>query len=57
MNDGYLGYSAEEYRRFRRQSVVNLLVFSFLYMTLYCCRLNLSNAGAVMMSGLGWTAS
>ena len=33
------------------------MFFSMLYCSLYCTRLNLSNAGAVMMDGLGWSKS
>ena len=33
-----------------------LILFSVLYMSLYCCRLNLGNAAAAMMDDLGWTA-
>ena len=33
------------------------MLFSILYCSLYCTRLNLSNAGAVMMEGLGWSKS
>lgn len=33
------------------------MLFSVLYCSLYCTRLNLSNAGAVMMQGLGWSKS
>ncbi|MBR5981262.1 MAG: MFS transporter [Firmicutes bacterium] len=33
-----------------------LILFSLLYMSLYCCRLNLGNAAAIMMDDLGWTA-
>ena len=33
------------------------MLFSVLYCFLYCTRLNLSNAGAVMMEGLGWSKS
>ena len=33
------------------------MLFSVLYCFLYCTRLNLASAGAVMMEGLGWTKS
>ena len=51
------GYSAQDFSKFRHYAWRYLLMFSFLYCTLYCCRLNLSNASAVMMSDLGWTTS
>ena len=49
------GYTKEEYSRFRNHAWRYLLLFSVLYCFLYCTRLNLSNAGAVMMEGLGWS--
>ena len=49
------GYTKEEYNRFRNHAWRYLLLFSVLYCFLYCTRLNLSNAGAVMMEGLGWS--
>ena len=49
------GYTAGEYKRFRNYAWRYLLLFSVLYCFQYCTRLNLSNAGAVMMEGLGWT--
>lgn len=51
-----LGYSAEQYKRFRRYAVRYLLLFSLLYCFLYCTRLNLSGAGAAMIPALGWTS-
>lgn len=54
---GRYGYSAGEYARFKRRAWAYLLIFSALYMSLYCCRLNLSNASAAMIGGLGWTTS
>ena len=49
------GYTKEEYNRFRNHAWRYLLLFSVLYCFQYCTRLNLSNAGAVMMEGLGWS--
>lgn len=49
------GYTTEEYGRFRRHAWRYLMLFSVLYCFLYCTRLNLSNAGAVMMKSLGWS--
>lgn len=51
------GYNKIEYSRFRHHAWRYLLLFSVLYCFLYCTRLNLSNAGAMMMEGLGWTKS
>ena len=51
------GYSQDEYRRFRGYAWRYLMLFSVLYCFMYCTRLNLSNAGAVMMDGLGWSKS
>lgn len=50
-----LGYTEEEYRRFKRQGIRYLLLFSVLYMTHYCSRLNLTNASALMIEELHWT--
>ena len=57
MNENVLrfGYGESEYCRFRNHAWRYLLLFSVLYCFLYCTRLNLSNAGAVMMEGLGWS--
>jgi len=49
------GYSPQDFAKFKRYAWRYLLMFSFLYCALYCCRLNLSNASAVMMAELGWT--
>ena len=49
------GYTKEEYSRFRNHAWRYLLLFSMLYCFLYCTRLNLSNAGAVMMKDLSWS--
>ncbi len=51
------GYAPDEYSRFHRQAWRYLMLFSALYCFLYCTRLNLSSAGAVMMDDLGWTKS
>ena len=51
------GYTSEEYSVFRRCAWRYLMLFSVLYCFLYCTRLNLASAGAVMMSDLGWTKS
>ena len=49
------GYTVEEFKRFKRYAWRYLLLFSVLYCFQYCTRLNLSNAGAVMMKDLGWS--
>ena len=51
------GYSLDQYKRFHAYAWRYLILFSVLYCFLYCTRLNLSNAGAVMMQGLGWSKS
>lgn len=47
-----LGYTPEEYRTFRRCGRRFLLSFSLLYMSMYCCRLNLPAASVPMMREL-----
>lgn len=49
------GYSQSDYRRFHGFAWRYLILFSVLYCCLYCTRLNLSNAGAVMMKDLAWS--
>lgn len=39
---------------FRKYAWRYLLLFSVLYCTLYCCRLNLSNASALLLQDFGW---
>ena len=56
-NELVFGYTEKEYRLFSRYAWRFLLLFSFLYLTLYCTRLNLSAAAPVMMSELGFTKS
>lgn len=51
------GYTDVDLKRFRIYAWRYLMLFSVLYCSLYCTRLNLSNAGAVMMQGLGWSKS
>jgi sugar phosphate permease len=53
-NSDRFGYSKTEYKCFYRNAWKYLALFSVLYCFLYCTRLNLSNAGAVLMDGLGW---
>lgn len=48
------GYTPEEYKKFKSYGWRFLLGFSFLYMCIYCCRLNLSSAMPMMMEDEGW---
>ena len=52
-----LGYAPEEYKKFTDYAWRFLILFSLLYMTVYCCRLNLANAAPVMMAEKGWTSA
>ena len=54
--DNSLGYTAGEYAKFKNYGWRFLVFFSLLYMTIYCCRLNLGNAAPVMMAEEGWTS-
>lgn len=49
------GYTPEEYKKFKVYAWRFLLGFSFLYMCIYCCRLNLSSAMPLMMEQEGWS--
>ena len=49
------GYSPEEYKKFKIYSWRFLLGFSFLYMCIYCMRLNLAAVMPLMMEEEGWT--
>ncbi|MCI8646506.1 MAG: MFS transporter [Firmicutes bacterium] len=51
-----LGYTPEQYKKFKRNSWIVLLAFSILYCFLYCGRQNLSYAMPAMMQEEGWTA-
>jgi len=51
------GYSPEEYKKFKNYAWRFLVLFSLLYMAIYCCRLNLSSAAPVMIAQLGWTSA
>lgn len=51
------GYTPEQYKKFKHYAWRYLVLFSLLYCALYCTRLNLGNASAVMMDGLNWTTS
>jgi sugar phosphate permease len=53
----FFGYSPAEFAKFRRNAWLYLMLFSVLYCFLYCTRLNLSGAGALMMSDLQWSKS
>ena len=50
-----LGYTAQEQRVFRKYGLYYLLFFSLLYMAVYCTRLNLLNASAVIMEQLSFS--
>jgi len=55
MNDDLqLGYTPQQRRLFSRYAWRCLIMFSLLYMTLYCCRLNLGNAAGAIMDDMGW---
>ena len=47
------GYSPDEYKKFKLYGMRYLLLFSFLYCTIYCMRLNLTNAAPLMKEALG----
>lgn len=51
------GYTPQEYKKFRIYAWRFLLGFSFLYMCIYCCRLNLSSAMPLMIEEEGWTTA
>ena len=51
-----LGYTEDQYKKFKRYSWIVLLAFSVLYCFLYCGRQNLSYAMPAMMEEEGWTA-
>lgn len=57
MEKNTLGYSPEAYRKFTQHAWRYLLLFSFLYCTHYCTRLNLSNVSSLMMAEMNWSAS
>lgn len=44
-------------QKFRQYAWRYLVLFSVLYCTLYCCRLNLSNASALLLNDFGWDKS
>ena len=56
MKKEYLGYTEQQYKRFKKHSWIVLLAFSILYCFLYCGRQNLSYAMPAMMNEEGWTA-
>ena len=47
------GYSPDEYKKFKIYGMRYLLLFSFFYCTVYCMRLNLTNAAPLMKEALG----
>lgn len=48
------GYSPEEYRKFKKNAWVFLIMFTVLYCALYCTRNNLAAAAAQIMNDTGW---
>jgi len=57
MEKNALGYSPEAYRKFTSHAWRYLLLFSFLYCTHYCTRLNLSNVSSLMMKEMNWSTA
>lgn len=51
-----LGYTADEYRKFKKYAWLYLIMFSLLYCSLYCTRLNISSATPYLVE-YGWTES
>lgn len=51
-----LGFSVEEYRKFRKNGWMFLIMFSLLYCFLYCMRLNISSATPYLVEN-GWSES
>lgn len=50
-----LGYNASQLAVFKKYAWRFLILFSLLYCSIYCCRLNLSNASALIIRDLGFT--
>lgn len=53
MDNKKYGYTSSEYKKFRLNSWIYLLLFSLLYCSHYCTRLNISNITAFSESDLG----
>lgn len=51
-----LGFSADEYKKFRKYAWLYLIMFSVLYCFLYCTRLNIGSATPYLVED-GWTES
>lgn len=51
-----LGYSMEEYKKFKKYAWMYLIMFSLLYCFLYCSRLNISSATPYLVEA-GWSES
>lgn len=49
------GYTEKEYKKFRKNAWIVLMLYSIFYCTIYCIRLNVSAAGAKMMDELSFT--
>lgn len=54
---GSLGYSPEDFKKFKKNAWIVLLSFSILYCFLYCARLNLGLAIPTMEAETQWTAA
>lgn len=52
---GMLGYTPEQYKKFKKNAVIVLLGFSILYCFLYSGRLNLSYTMPAMLEQTGWS--
>ncbi|MEG0157542.1 MAG: MFS transporter, partial [Anaerovoracaceae bacterium] len=50
-----LGYTNEQYKKFKKNAIIVLLGFSFLYCIIYSGRLNLSAAMPMMLEQTEWT--
>ena len=50
-----LGYTPEEYKKFKKYAWRYLIMFSIMYCCFYCMRLNITNAGTAMQEQMGWT--
>lgn len=51
-----LGFSADEYKKFKKYAWLYLIMFSLLYCFLYCSRLNIGSATPYLVED-GWTES
>ena len=49
------GYTPDQHKRFRVNALKLLLLFSFLYCTIYCMRQNITYGGQYLVAEMGWT--